>query len=110
MKYLEVNIAKPMYGTYVYLWDKYIKDAKRAKLPLRITIPQGSGIYWADEWVKGSRTMEKVFLRPDEPMILIGNELEIGHTPRLKGKKKKVSDAFAKFNAMSPEEQFKFTH
>lgn len=74
-KYVEVDIKKPLYGSFCYVADKYIQIAKRFNLPLKITCPKGVGIFTADEWLKDAKMMKKVFLRPDEPMILWGNRV-----------------------------------
>lgn len=69
---------KPLFdndkGYKIYLWDKYLTQARKYKKPLKIRVQDvGEGIYTADEWETGADYMEKIFNRPDEPMKLVGN-------------------------------------
>jgi hypothetical protein len=104
---IEIIIRKPIYNNFVYIRAEKVELARARKWNLKITTPAGSGTYTADEWIKGSKTMDKVFLRPDEPMRLIGNNLIVGHTPELKGKAKKIADAWSKYNSLTPEQRAK---
>ena len=72
-QYQDVEIKKPLYNNFVYIYDRIIRVAIRNKRLLRIKMPQGVGIADPREWIKTGKKMEKVFLRPDEPMILFGN-------------------------------------
>ena len=107
-KYVEIRINKPLYGTMAYIRDTYINRAKKLNIPLRIVLPEGTAEYSAKEWLKGAKRMEKVFLIPDKPMVLFGKIVEIGHKAEitLKGKAKKIAEAFEKYNKMSDEEKF----
>lgn len=86
MNPVDVVIKKPMYGTYVYIRDKYVDMAIKMKTKLRITIPQGVALVDPLEWKKNGKRMEKVFRNPNEPMVLYG-----GHVPlKLEDKQPKV--------------------
>ena len=109
-KYIEIKVNKPLYGTYFNLWDKYIDDAKRLKVPIMFTLQYGRAIYTPAEWLKGAKRVEQIFKRPDEPMVMWGKEIEIGHLPKLTGKAKKVAEAYEKYNSLSEEEKFIFNN
>ena len=83
MEYIEVTIRRPLFKFqerfFVYIRDKYLKQAKRKGKLLKINVPEGSAYYSYDEWMKGCRRMEQVFRFPDRPLKLIGNYLEISH-------------------------------
>ena len=70
MKYVDVSIKKPIYDNYVGIRDKYIWQAKKYKALLRITTPHGTTIISPDKYLQGADRIEKVFLRPDQPMVL----------------------------------------
>lgn len=74
-KYINVYIQKPVYGTFCYVRDKYLKQAKRENKHLKISCPNASCIVSATEWLSDAKRMEKVFLQPDNPMILYGNDI-----------------------------------
>jgi len=80
MKYVEVEIKKPMYGTYCQVRDMYINKAIKQGKKLRITIPQGVGVVDPKDWKKTGKKYEKVFRFPDNPMILYGNYVPIEGT------------------------------
>lgn len=73
--HVEIKIHKPVYGTFVYIREEHIKRAKMRNLKLLITIPQGTYERDPDDWILNSKRIEKVFLRPDEPMVLLGNHV-----------------------------------
>lgn len=77
MGFVDVEIKKPIYGTYVGIRDTYLKQAIRQGKLLKITIPEGVGIADPREWIKTGKRIEKVFLRPDEPMILYANHVQL---------------------------------
>lgn len=70
---VEVEIKKPMYGSFVCIRDTHIKYARQRNLPLKITIPQGVFTLSVEEFMDGAKKIEKVFLIPDRPMVLWGN-------------------------------------
>jgi hypothetical protein len=107
MKFVEVAINKPLYGQMYYVRDTYIKQAVKQHIPLRITTPEGSGEYWPKDWMKDAKKMEKVFNFPNNPMILWGNYVKVGHKAELKGKEKKYQEAMQKYYSMSEEERFR---
>jgi len=78
--FIQVTINKPLYGTMAYIRKKYIKEAKRQKKFLRITIPEGSMIVSAKQWLKNAKVMEKEFLIPGHPMKLFGNFVKVEKT------------------------------
>ena len=72
--FVYVDIRKPLYDNFVYIrYDKYIRQAIDRGAKLKIRIPQGIGIHDPEEWMRTGKRMEKVFKRPDEPMVLWGN-------------------------------------
>jgi hypothetical protein len=77
MKNIIIEIRKPLFGTYVYVRDIYIERAIKRKVNLEIHIPQGIGICDPIRWKNEGKRMEKVFKRPDEPMVLYGNYVKI---------------------------------
>lgn len=79
-RYVEVNIRKPLHGTFVYIRDKYLRQAKLRNIPLQITIPQGVGIMTYEEFMKGAKQMSKVFKDPEHPMVLYGNYVKLTNT------------------------------
>ena len=76
-----VDIHKPLYVSdgkaKVYIRDTFINKAIRFKRKLEIRVPGGYAIVDPKEWMKKGDRMEKVFLRPDEPMILFGGVIEV---------------------------------
>lgn len=70
---IEVFIKKPIHGNFVFIRDKYLNKAESACEKLRIRTPKGERICTPAEWKRNAKYMEKVFLRPDEPMKLWGN-------------------------------------
>ena len=65
------TLMKPIYGSRYFVWDYYILKALKQKRMLRVNTSEGSMICDPKELLKGER-MEKVFLKPEEPMILYG--------------------------------------
>lgn len=76
MEYVEVYIAKPLYGTKVYIRDKYVDQAIRERKQLKITIPEGSGVVDPAEWKRNGDVLLKEFKIPGHPLKLYG-----GHVP-----------------------------
>ncbi len=74
---VKVNIKKPMYDNYVSIRRKYINEAIRKGVDLEITTPNGTGTVDPEYWVATGKRIEKVFKRPDCPMILIANHVPI---------------------------------
>ena len=70
---INIKINKPIYGTYIAIRDKYLNQALKLKTDLRVEIPQGTYIVNPRKWIKTGRKQEKVFLIPDQPMILWEN-------------------------------------
>jgi hypothetical protein len=83
--YEKIVITKPLYDNYVCIREKYVDRAIKNRDQLLIEIPQGRAIHNPKDWKLTGKIMEKVFLRPDEPMRLICN--------------------YANFKKMSPEEE-----
>jgi len=76
MNYIYVNIKKPIYDNYVGIRETYIWKAKRQGKLLKITTPHGTTIISPTKYLDGADRIEKVFLRPDEPMILYCKNLK----------------------------------
>ena len=74
---INIEIKKPLFvhlgSPFVYIADKYIKKAQKTGKLLRIKTPQGTGLMNYKDWLTNARYLEKVFLRPDEPMKMWGN-------------------------------------
>lgn len=70
---VDVTIHKPLYDNFVNIRDTYIKTAIRQGKLLKVTIPQGTAVVDPKEWVATGKVVKQVFLRPDEPMRLVGN-------------------------------------
>jgi len=77
MQYITVNIRKPLFANFVYIRSKYLDQARRLNIPLKITIPQGTAVVSVDEWMKDSKVMLKEFKIKGKPMKLIGNFVPI---------------------------------
>ena len=75
MEYVEVEIKKPLYGSFCYIRDIYISNAIHTHKMLRITIPQGTYDIDPNEWMATAVPMKKVFLQKDNPMTLWGNHV-----------------------------------
>jgi len=77
MEYIIVDIKKPLFDyenvDFVYIRNKYIKEAKRKNLYLKIITPKGTHYTTPQDWMKGCKKIEKVFKFPDRPMKLVGN-------------------------------------
>jgi len=73
--YIEVYIQKPVYGSFCYVRDKYLKQAKREGKLLKISCPDASCIVSWSDWLSDAKRMEKVFLQPTNPMVLYGNSV-----------------------------------
>jgi len=77
MEPIKVTFRKPIYSTasgdFCYVRDVYINQALKENRPLQITSPNGVWTGTAQEWMKNSKRMDKVYKRPNEPMILYGN-------------------------------------
>lgn len=76
-EYIEVIIKKPLYGTFVYIRETFVNKAIKTGKVLRVTIPQGVAIVDPVDLKTNGKRMEKVFLRPDQPMVLYGKSLYI---------------------------------
>lgn len=65
---------KPLAGLF-YIRDKWLKIAKKTGKKIVLTYNNEKYIATYKEWMKGAKKMEKIFLIPDQPMILYGNYL-----------------------------------
>lgn len=73
LKPYKVIIRKPLYetdeGYTVGIYDKRIKDAIQARVSMVIET-MGVAKMFFPKWIKSNcKTIAKVYLRPDEPMI-----------------------------------------
>jgi hypothetical protein len=73
MRFIEIEIREPLFGNFVYIRDKYIREAFETGSFLKITTPHGTGYHSPKEWMKDAKKMEKEFKIPGKPMILYGN-------------------------------------
>ena len=89
--YIDINIGKPVYetdkGSFVYIRDKFIKQAQKENKYLRITVPKGTGIVTPNKWMKNAKKLEQIFKIPTSPMVLYGNVIEVSQ-----GSKYEVGD------------------
>lgn len=92
MRTVDVRIVKPVYGTFVYIRDKYVEMAIEKGAMLRISIPQGVAIVDPKEWKKNGKVMKKVFKIPSKPMILYGGNVPL----ELETPKQEASETQAK--------------
>lgn len=77
---IDVEIKKPLYGNYVNVRDIYVNRAIREGTQLQIKTPNGTGIVDPVKWKNGEyggKRVEKVFKRPDQPMVLYGGNVPI---------------------------------
>lgn len=72
---IHIEIEKPVYGTFVYIRDKYIIQAKKTNKKLIIKTAGITGICTAKEWLKNSEKIKKVYLIPNQPMVMYGNHV-----------------------------------
>lgn len=72
---VEVKIEKPLYGTMVYIRDKYLKQAIKENGPLTIICAGKKYMVGPYKWLEDAKKMEKEFLIPGKPMVLYGNHL-----------------------------------
>ena len=82
MKTIAFNIKKPLYGNFIYLRASLVDKAIQTGAMLDITIPRGRTLADPAEWKRTGKVMKKVFLRPEDPMVLIGNYLHLSNDTR----------------------------
>lgn len=73
---IEVTIKKPLFGTKVYIREKFLRQAAKEHTVVRVTCQGIAYLVEPKEWVKTGDMMKKVFLIPEKPMVLWGNFLE----------------------------------
>src|SRR4030042_3318643 len=94
--YICPKVNKPIYetddGSYVGIYDKHINEAiHNRQMILVITNWRGKeirGTYMPKQWKKGQK-INKVFLRPNQPMILYGGIVLV---PKQKTAEEKLRD------------------
>ena len=67
---IKVKILKPIYGNYVGIREKYIRQAQKYHKDLQITTPNGVTTISPTRFLQGAERIEKVFLIPEHPMVL----------------------------------------
>lgn len=77
VKYVNVNIRKPLYGNFCYIREKHVLAAIRRGAMLRVTTPNGIGVHDPSVWRRTGKKMLKEFKIPGRPMVLWGNEVKI---------------------------------
>ena len=75
--YITINIKKPIYGNYVGVREKYIRQAQKYHKDLRIITPNGIGTVSPTKFLQGAERIEKVFLIPDSAMVLYCNHVRV---------------------------------
>lgn len=82
-QFIEIKFEKPLFtygeGFFIYLRDKYLKEAKKTGKVMRIETSEGVGYYTYKEWKDGAKYMEQVFKFKDMPLKLWGNYLIVGN-------------------------------
>lgn len=78
-KPVEVFIERPVYGTFVYVRDKYLKQAIREHTDMIIKT-EVDGIKYQCKvspliWIRDGKKLLKEFLIPGSPMTLYGNDI-----------------------------------
>ena len=76
-QYITIEIKKPIYANYVGVREKYILQAKKYHKDLRIITPNGTGTVSPSKFLNGAERIEKVYLIPDQPMVLYCNHVKI---------------------------------
>ena len=78
MIYEEIVINKPIFENNVGIRDKYIEHAIALGRKLKITIADNgiTGIHDPIQWKKTGKKISKVFLLPNQPMILWQNNVK----------------------------------
>ena len=71
--YIEVTFTKPLHDNFLFLRDKYIKQAKREKKLLKIITPAGIHYTTPKDWLKGAKYLEQEFRIPGVPLRMWGN-------------------------------------
>jgi len=107
---LKIVIRKPLYNNFCYLNNDKIRLAQARKWNLKVILPEGEAIYTPEEWLKGAKYLEKVFLYKDNPMKMYGRLVIIGHKPKMSKKEKKLEEFWNKYNSADEETKFKMTH
>ncbi len=69
----KIHIHKPLYetseGYTLGIWDKRVNDAIRFRQMMLISTKNVVKMFYP-KWIKANcKTIEKIYLRPDEPMI-----------------------------------------
>lgn len=74
---ITLTIRKPLYGTFVYLRKDILLRAIKNGVSVYVKIPQGKAKIDPVQWIEKGQPMKKVFLRPDEPMELVGMSVPV---------------------------------
>ncbi len=74
---MEINIRKPIYGNYVSIREKYLKEAIRNKEPIVLTLPNGTCTVDPKWWMEKGELIEKTFKYPNQPMRMWANHAPI---------------------------------
>lgn len=72
---VSLTIKKPLFDNFVYIRESLLNKAILRNERIEVIIPAGSALIDPKIWKQTGKRMEKVFLRPDEPMVLFGNYL-----------------------------------
>ena len=75
-KLLTVEIRKPLYGNMCYINEETIDRAIKHGFQLEVKTPTKTRVIDPKEWKQKGQRMSKVFLRKDDPMQLVGNNLD----------------------------------
>jgi hypothetical protein len=69
-------INRPVYGTFVNLNEKLLFKAHEADALLIVGCPEAEIKITPIEWMNTAIRSEKVFQRPDQPMVLYGRNVK----------------------------------
>jgi len=74
MSTIKVLVKKPTHKDYVFVKDKYIKQAERTGKRLQIVTPAGERICSAKDWMDGGRRVERQ-CGEFRPLVMWGNTI-----------------------------------
>ena len=69
------KLEKPIYGSYFSIREKYINQAIKLKVDMRVESSLGTFIVNPRKWLKNGELIEKEFLIPGTPMRMWANHL-----------------------------------
>ncbi len=87
MEYYEVykdRPIKPLFGNYIRVREKYIKEAIKQRLMMKVWIKdRGFTFIYPKEWRKTGEKFKQIFNFQDRPMVLWGNYFKKIEKPKI---------------------------